>query len=156
MKSLKNGIILCSLLLISATFLIGCGNRAKPEVGIQNQSFTLMTNFDVYSDDEINHVLLDEIISGFNPYVWDFLVLSPSNPIQDSIFIQVGAPTEIVDYQYTVEIGFRTYDEGVTLYRLYTSDKETALQYVVDYWKEQTIPDILAWEDVTWEFTRDD
>ena len=156
MKSLKNGIILCSLLLISATFLIGCGNRAKPEVGIQSQSFTLMTNYDVFSDDEIDRVLLDEIISSFNPYIWNFLVLSPSNPIQDSIFIQVGAPTETVDYQFTVEIGFKTDDEDVTLYRLYTSDKETALQYVVDYWKEQTIPDLLAWEDVTWEFTRDD
>ena len=155
MKSLKNGIILCSLLLISATFLIGCGNRAKPEVGMQGQSFTLMTNFDVFSDDEIDHVLFDEIISGFNPYVWDFLVLSPSNPIQDSIFIQVGAPTETVAYQFTVEIGFMTEDGGVTLYRLYTTDKEAVLQYVVDYWKEQTIPDILAWEDVTWELNRD-
>jgi len=50
-----------------------------------------------------------------------------------------------------VEIGFETREKGLTLYRLYTKDKELVLQYIIDYWQDQEVPDIHTWEDVTWE-----
>ena len=151
MKKLTNGIILFCFLLIVSGHLIGCGSRTQSDVNVESQSFSLRTNFDEFSDDEIDSILLDEIISSFTPDVWDFIVLSPDIPIHDSTFIQVGAPTENVDYQFTVEIGFETGEKGLTLYRLYTKDKELVLQYIVDYWQDQVIPDIRTWEDVTWE-----
>ena len=138
--------LICCLLLTAGAFLPGCGSSVPPE-----QSFSLRTNFDEFSDEEIDAILLGAILDSFSPDEWDFIVLMPAVPIQDSTFIQVGAPTENVDYQYTVEIGFETKEEGLTLYRMYTRDKALILQWVVEYCGEQEIPDILTWEDVTWE-----
>ena len=151
MKNLTYSIVLISLLLIAGEWLIGCGRSGQTDAGSRSQSFSLRTNFDEFLDDEIDSILFDEILSSFTPDVWDFIVLAPEIPIQDSTFIQVGAPTENVGYQFTVEIGFETKEKGLTLYRLYTTDKALVLEYLIDYWKDQVVPDVHAWEDVTWE-----
>ena len=118
---------------------------------MQGQTYSLRTNFDEFTNDELDSSLFDAIINSFCPDVWDFMVLSPNKPIQDSTFIQVGAPTKNVGFQYTLEISFKNKDNGQTMYRLYTKDKDILLQYLIDYWQEQKIPDILSWEDVSWE-----
>ena len=122
-----------------------------PRIKTMKQTFSLRTNFDEFADDEIDSSLFDEIMNSFMPGVWNFMVLSPEIPIQDSTFIQVGAPQKNVGFQYTLEIGFETRENGLTLYRLYTRDKDIVLQYIIDYWQEQKIPDVLSWEDVSWE-----
>ena len=120
----------------------------------QGQTYSLRTNFHEYTNEELSVSLFAEIISGFGPDVWDFMVLSPNKPIQESTFIQVGAPDKIVDFQFTMETGFENPKSGLRLYRLYTKDKDVVLQYFVDYWQNRIIPDISLWEDVSEEIRR--
>jgi len=137
---------------VALIFLAGCEGGDNTEDGTQEQiTYSIRTNFDEYSNDELDELLFDEIISSFSPEFWDFMVLSPDIPIQDSTFIQVGAPQESVGFVYTIEIGFETKEDGLTLYRLYTDDHDIALQCIIDYWQDQKIPDVATWEDVTWE-----
>ncbi|MCL2046413.1 MAG: hypothetical protein FWG88_08525 [Oscillospiraceae bacterium] len=152
MKTYTKLIILSCLVFLMIIIAIGCGGSGKQfEDELQEQNFTLQTNYDEFIDEEIDATLLDELISSFTPNVWDFIILIPDIPIQNSTFIQVGAPTENVENQYTLEIGFETSEEGITLYRMYTDEKDVVLQYIVKYWEEETVPDILSWDDVTWE-----
>jgi len=95
--------------------------------------------------------LFEEIIESFEHDIWDFMVLSPVEPINNSTFMQVGAPEEIVNYHYTLEIGFYSDESGLTMYRLYTLNKDFILQCFVDYWQDQVIPDVSSWEDITEE-----
>ena len=151
MKLKIRALLLALIMLIINGCLIGCGDGAQSGARQKGLTFSLMTNYYEFEDSEIDSVLLDDIISSFTPDDWDFAVLSPDAPIQNSTFIQVGAPSENVGYQYTVEIGFETSEKGLALYRMYTADKELALKLIVDYWQDHAVPDIQAWEDVTWE-----
>ena len=118
------------------------------------QAFSLTTNFNEYANEELNETLFDEIISGFDSDIWDFMTLSPEKPITGSTFLQVGAPQEIADFQYTLEIGFFDEKSGLKMYRLYSEDRNAVSQIFVDYWREQKIPDISLWEDVSAEMRR--
>ena len=110
---------------------------------MQERTFSLTTYFRKYTDAEINALLFEEIINS-SPDTWDFMVLEPDKPIQDSIFMQVGAPMAHTDSSFLLEIGF-----GSRLYLLVTEDKNVVLQYMIDYWQEQVIPDISLWEDIS-------
>ena len=118
---------------------------------MEKRSFSIRTNFNEFQNDEVSISLISQIVDGFRSNKWDFIVVSPDLPIQDSTFIQAGSPEEIVDFQYTLEIGFFTEENGRTLYRLYTKDKNIVMEYLTGYWMEQKIPDIQLWEDVTSE-----
>ncbi|MCL1914950.1 MAG: hypothetical protein FWG10_14055 [Eubacteriaceae bacterium] len=118
---------------------------------MDRQSFSIRTNFDEFQNDEVDATLISQIINSFSPNEWDFLVLSPELPIQDSTFLQAGSPEEMVDFQYTLEIGFYNENNGRAIYRLYTKDKNVVMEYLIDYWQEGKIPDLLLWEDVSQE-----
>jgi hypothetical protein len=139
------------ILLLQVVFFVSCTDSYQKGEDMQELTYSLRTNFDEFSNEELDAILFDEIIKSFEPDIWDFMVLSPDKPINNCAFIQVGAPDEITNYQYTLEVGFETIENGLTLYRLYTTDKDTVLQYFVNYWQDQIIPDISTWEDVSWE-----
>lgn len=144
------------LLIIAAIFLLlvavtGYMSNNKMGDSMKELTYSLRTNFDEYSNDDLSALLFDEIISSFSPDIWDFMVLSPNKPINDSTFMQVGAPEEAVDFQFTLEIGFENPKSGLKMYRLYTEDKDAVMQCFIDYWKEQRLPDISLWEDVSEE-----
>jgi hypothetical protein len=152
MKQKKQFIIAAILLLL--IFVTWYMSNNHVEDSKQGQTYSLRTNFNEYKNEELSVSLFNEIISGFRPDVWDFMVLSPNKPIKDSTFIQVGAPDEIVHFQFTLEIGFENPKSGLQMYRLYTKDKDVVLQYFVDYWQNRIIPDISLWEDVSEEMRR--
>ena len=140
--------VLFIVLLIA--FAAECTNN-RVEGSMQEVTYSLRTNFDEYTNDELNASLFHNIIDCFSPDIWDFMVLAPDKPISGSTFIQVGAPEEIVDFKFTLEIGFENLKSGLKIYRLYTDDKSMVLQCFIDYWQEQRIPDISLWEDVSEE-----
>ena len=143
--------IIITLLLVAIATLIGCTSESQPEPesDLQALTFTLRTNYNEYENDDLSIPLLEEIIDSFNPNDWDFLVLEPDETIQDSTFIQVGAPDEYFDFQYTLNIGFGDAETGYRMYGFYTEDKSYVKQFVIDYWQEHQIPDISSWEDVS-------
>jgi len=119
------------------------------ESDTQPLTYSVSTNSDEYTNDELSASLFEKLIDRLNSDAWDFIVLAPSKPVKESTFLQVGAPLETTDLQLTVEIGFGDENSGVKMYRSYTKDKSVALQYLIDYWQEQKIPDISSWEDVS-------
>jgi len=115
-------------------------------------TYSLRTNFSDYTSDEISISLFEKHInillySG----VYDFMVLCADKPIQHSTFIQAVCPEEITDYKFIIEIGFHDNQSELEMYRYYNHNQDDVLQYFIDYWKEQKIPDISSWEDVSWE-----
>ena len=139
---------------LTFVFFAGGTIAAQADASQQERIFSLMTNFYEYPNEKISVTLFDEIITGFDPDIWDFMTLSPDEPIDGSTFLQVGAPQENVDFQFTLEIGFYDEKSGLTMYRTYTKDKNTVMQFFIDYWQEQKIPDISTWEDVSAEMGR--
>jgi len=158
-------------MLIVFSFLVGCasGNQvdiqqqdAEPQVAPtddteddqQELTFTVRTQLNVYSNEELSVALFEEIINSFSPDIWDFLVLEPNKPIQDSTFIQVGAPQADSPwpYKFDMNIGFGCAETGFRMYLFITDDQDVVLQYIIDYWQEQRIPDISLWEDISHYF----
>ena len=137
-------------ILIALVLLAGCSTKRQVEIVERETAFTLRTNYNEFTHEELNAHLFNEIIESFEPDVWDFMVLSPDKPIGNSTFLQVGAPEETVDY-YTIEAGFYDEENGLVVYRLFTLDKDYILQRFIDYWQSQIIPDISSWEDITEE-----
>jgi hypothetical protein len=136
--------------MLALAFVSGCTRDSQEADSVQEPTYSLRTNFHEYTNDELDVELFEEVINSFDPGIWDFMVLSPDTPIKDSTYIQVGAPDEITDFQFTLEIGFNKNDELI-VYRLYTKDAYIVLKYFADYWQEQTIPDISKWEDISKE-----
>ena len=152
MKQKKQFIIAAILLLL--IFVTWYMSNNHVEDSKQGLTYSLRTNSNEYKNEELSVSLFNEIISGFRPDVWDFMVLSPNKPIKGSTFIQVGAPDETVHFQFTLEIGFENPKSGLLMYRLYTKDKDVVLRYFIDYWQNRIIPDISLWEDVSEEMRR--
>ena len=117
----------------------------------RKQPYTLETNSRGVLKRKITPELFSEILSSFNQDEWDFMTLAPDNPIESCTFIQVGSPQEVTAFQYMLEAGFHTPQSGLKMYRLLTGDRNRILQYFVDFWKEQIIPDVSLWEDVSEE-----
>ena len=145
---MKQKVSIFMVIFIVLAFLAGCTSDNQAYDDLQERTFLLITKFMEYTNEEINVLLFEEIISS-SPDTWDFMVLEPDKPIQDSNFIQVGAPIAFTDFQFSLEIGFGDMETGVRLYRLLTEDKNVILQYFIDYWQEQRIPDISLWEDIS-------
>jgi len=141
---------------MALVFLAGCTSDNQVADNVQEQTeltFLLETEFRKYTNEEINVLLFEEIINTSSD-TWNFMVLEPNQPIQDSIFLQVGAQWADTawPFKFNLEIGFGETETGVRLYRFITEDENVVLQYFIDYWQEQIIPDISLWEDVSYIF----
>jgi hypothetical protein len=116
--------------------------KNQMEGSMERRIFLLETGLKFYSDEEINALLLEEIINS-DIDTWHFIVLEPDKAIEGSIFMQV-TQTDLAGFPFFLEIGF-----GSKLYRLETTDKNVALQYMIAYFQEHVIPDISLWEDIS-------
>ena len=141
------------IIFMILVFLAGCMSDNQPADEVQELTFSLETEFRRYANEEINALLLEEIINS-NPDLWNFMVLEPNKPIQDSTFIQVGASwaTTAWPFQFNLEIGFGNAETGFRLYRFITEDNNLVMETMIAYWQEQIIPDISSWEDVSYIF----
>ena len=55
------------------------------------------------------------------------------------------------DYPYTLEAGFGGKRRSVAVYRLNAKDRDIVLQLFIDYWRDQKIPDVSSWENISAE-----
>ena len=127
--------------------------------------FSLRTNYCSYSSNMLCAGLFDFIL--LDPEPDDFLVLAPEVPLGSSTFIQVAFNTKNPvkktarkksgntsidpDNPYTLEAGFGGKRKSVAIYRLNAKDKDIVLQYFIDYWRDQKIPDVSSWENISRE-----
>jgi len=146
---MKQKVRIFIIILMALAFFAGCTSDSQVADEVQELAFSLRTEFREYTNEEINALLLEEIISS-DPDLWDFMVLEPNKPIQDSTFIQVGAPIEFTDFKFVVQIGFGCAETGYRLYHILIEDKNVVIEYIIDYWQEQRIPDISLWEDISY------
>ena len=126
--------------------------------------YSLRTNNGSFSNNMLCPGLFDLLLSSPEPD--DFLVLDPETPLGSSTFIQAAFNTEnntkkktakkksrntIVypGYPYTIEAGFGGKRRSLAVYRMYTKDKDVVLQHFIDYWRDQKVPDISTWENVS-------
>ena len=132
--------------------LIGCSFSENNQMeDSQVITYSIESGNGDYTNAEINASLFSDIIYSLNPREWNFMILSPSRPVNNSTFIQVGTSPAIIDSnELTLEIAF---DEksGTRMYRYETEDRDIILQYFIDYWEKQQVPDISSWEDITEE-----
>lgn len=113
--------------------------------------YSLRTNNYEYKSDEINEALFHQVLNSFSSDDWDFMVLSPNKPINNNTFIQVGSPQAITKFKFTLETGFDDGNGNLKMYRCHIENKDVVLQYVIDYWDKQQVPDISFWQDITHE-----
>ena len=132
--------------LIILVFDTQITNNNQLEVNMQEQTFSLQTEFRIYRDADINALLFEEILNS-SPETWSFMVLEPDRPIQSSHFMQVVSPNR--EGHFFLEIGFGATETGYSLYLLCTEDKNVVLQHLIAYWQNQIIPDVSSWEDIS-------
>ena len=113
--------------------------------------YSLQTISYEYENGKLSVELFNEIISGFTPDVWDYMMLSPNEPIDNCTCIQFSSFDDgTCDFRYRLEAYFGSTDDNTwKVYRSPSSDKSIAIQHFIEFWKEQKIPDISSWEDVT-------
>lgn len=122
------------------------GKRGGQKQAPSDKVYSLQTNGQSYSHDEISAALIKDILSGLSADYWDFITITPCDPINGSTFIQVGAPDSITHFDLTVEVGVRDERPGCTIYKYYTKDRELILRFLLDYFERQETPDISHWE----------
>ncbi|MCK6074751.1 hypothetical protein [Paenibacillus silvae] len=109
--------------------------------------YTLESNGTTYENDSINASLLVELIT--NLELQDYVVLEPSELVEGSIYMQAAALEE--PGQMVAEIRLQ---EGVSGFRHYsytTGDPTVIIQWILDYWGKQQLPQLASWKDITHE-----
>ena len=123
--------------------------------GSQELSYSLRTQNYLYSNNMIYTGLFESIMSASDFAPNDFMVLAPSEPINRSTFLQMAKNSaKKTKYLYTLETAFGKKNRSTSFYRMDTNDKDVVLQHFVDYWRDQKIPDVSLWEDVSGELSR--
>ena len=132
--------------LISTPFFLDVSEYG----GTQYLSYSLRTNNDAYSSNLLCAGLFDSILSTSDPD--DFMVLAPDEPINRSTFLQTAnISSSNTEFSYALEVAFGRKNRSSAMYRLNTNDKDIVLQHFVDYWRDQKLPDVSLWEDVSKE-----
>ena len=118
-------------------------------------SYSLRTNNSIYSSNMLCSGLFESILNITDPDPDGFMVLAPDEPIDRCTFLQMTYNTaKNADSNYILETGFGRKNKSTALFRLYTNDKEIALRYFNDYWRDQIVPDVSSWEDVSGELMK--
>ena len=123
--------------------------------GAKELFYSLRTQNYLYSNNMIYGGLFENIMSASDFASNDFMVLAPNEPINRCTFLQMAKNSaKNAKFLYTLEIAFGRKNRSTSFYRLDTNDKDVVLQHFVNYWRDQKIPDVSLWEDVSGELKR--
>jgi hypothetical protein len=115
-------------------------------------TYTLTTQYAKHENDAIEASLIADTVEEFAAYRDDFILIEPSSPIEDSLYMQaaclVNDPSNII-----LEMRFRYPDQSFKHYSLQTTDKNEVVRILVDYWRMQKLPDYSTWNDITSDFS---
>ncbi|WP_338552825.1 hypothetical protein [Paenibacillus sp. KS-LC4] len=120
-------------------------------MGKAELTYKLFTDHAEFKNEGINASLITDIIDGFEPEHEDFIVLEPSLPLEDSIYLQAATGGEGLD-SYIVEVRFVFADESFKHYDYKTTDKGEIIRMFLEYWGAQRLPDLSQWNDITSTF----
>lgn len=116
-----------------------------------NLTYTITTQYATHENPVIDAALIADTVEEFATYRDDFILIEPSSPIENSLYMQaacqVNDPSNIF-----LEMRFSYPDKSFKHYSLHTTDKSQAIQILVDYWSRQKLPNYAAWNDITHEF----
>ncbi|MCF7755933.1 hypothetical protein KQ941_15910 [Paenibacillus xylanexedens] len=110
--------------------------------------YTLESNGTTYENDSINASLLVELIS--NLELHEYVVLKPSELVEGSMYMQAAALEE--PGQMVAEIRLQEGEDGFRHYSCSTTDPTMIIQWFLDYWGKQQLPQLESWQDITHEF----
>ncbi len=115
--------------------------------------YQLICGNTTYSNESLNASLFRELIGELELY--DFVVLEPSTPLENSIYMQAASLEEPESHkrgQMVVEIRFQQTKRKFRHYRLLTKNHDEILNLFMDYWGGQLVPNVEKWEDITDQF----
>ncbi|MFD1886284.1 hypothetical protein [Paenibacillus wenxiniae] len=113
--------------------------------------YKLISGNTTYFNESLNASLFRELIGELELY--DFVVLEPSVPLENSIYLQAASlepPAE--QGPMVVEIRLQLSKKQFKHYRLFTADHDEILRLFLNYWGEQRLPDLTNWEDMSEQF----
>lgn len=112
--------------------------------------YTLESNGTTYENDSLQALLFIDLITNLESQ--DYIVLEPSEPIEGSIYMQMAALEQ--DGQMVAEIRLinNQMGNGFQHYSYTTSDRTILIRYILDYWGQQRLLNLDAWQDITIEF----
>ncbi|ANY67634.1 hypothetical protein BBD42_14970 [Paenibacillus sp. BIHB 4019] len=121
-------------------------------MGNAGLTYKLMTDHGEFKKEEINMSVITDIIYGFEPDYEDFIVLEPSLPLDNSIYLQAATEGKGM-IGFVVEIRFVYADDSFKHYDYKTTDKGEIVRMFLEYWGAQKLPDHSQWNDITSTFT---
>ncbi|MFX3647966.1 MAG: hypothetical protein ACE3K2_29170 [Paenibacillus sp.] len=110
--------------------------------------YTLESNGTTYENVSINASLLVDLIT--NLELQDYVVLVPSELVKGSMYMQAAALEE--PGQMVAEIRLQEGEDGFRHYSYSTADPTAIIQWFLDYWGKQQLPQLESWQDITHEF----
>lgn len=115
----------------------------------KNLTYTLEWGKREFPNDSLEASIFSDAILSFNKEFFDFIILTPSTPIEKSVFLQVSSPHQTPKNMMPVEIRF-VYDNGeFKHYQYYSNNVTEVTEIFMKYWGECQIPDLSKWVDIT-------
>lgn len=111
--------------------------------------YTLESNGTTYENESINASLLVDLIT--NLELQEYVVLEPSELVEGSMYLQAAALEE--PGQVVAEIRLQEGEHGFRHYSYMTADTNVVLQWFLDYWGKQQLPQLESWQDITHELS---
>ncbi|WP_339303517.1 hypothetical protein [Paenibacillus sp. FSL R5-0519] len=110
--------------------------------------YTLESNGTTYENDSMNASLLVDLIT--NLELQEYVVLVPSELVEGSMYLQAAALEE--PGYMVAEIRLQEGEGGFRHYSYSTTDQTAIIQWFLDYWGKQQLPQLESWQDITHEF----
>ncbi|MCD1124867.1 hypothetical protein LPW36_02280 [Jinshanibacter sp. LJY008] len=108
-------------------------------------NFKLMVDGEVLP--EVSVQVLKNAVTSIYDDVGSFIVLEPQTPLESSIYLQAA----LNDNSYMIETRL-VFGEEFSHYRYTTSDVNEVTNFFVAYYRDNKIPDLKRWDNVTDEF----
>ncbi|MCW3793707.1 hypothetical protein OM416_19120 [Paenibacillus sp. LS1] len=110
--------------------------------------YKLESNGTTYENDNINASLLVDLIT--NLELQEYVVLVPSELVEGSMYLQAAALEE--PGHMVAEIRLQEGEEDFRHYSYKSTDTTGIIQWFLDYWGKQQLPQLESWHDITHEF----
>lgn len=101
-----------------------------------------------YTNESINASLITELITNLD--LQDYVVLEPSRPIENSIYLQSAFMHD--EGRLVVETRLLYEDGSFKHYSYITDDHHEIIPIFLDYWGQEKLPNLDGWQDITHEF----
>lgn len=119
----------------------------------QQLTYNIDSNGTIYDNDSIEASVISDIVLDFQTGIYDYIIITPSQPIEHSIYIQ-AASEQHEGEGMVVEIRFVPEEDPSAFqhYAYHTSNHQEIIQILLDYWGVQKLPSLANWHNITNEF----